>query len=281
MLRIKRRKLIQSNLESILLRVHGLLLGVVLGASPLYVVAQDNPWFFGIHTVSNNVWMNDVLALADALINIPISNATNGDAPVDFTAFQYHYMSLKDNGEAVDFKQNNPYGFKAYDLFNNMEFGAKVGWLGSVSPIGAYVYGAYGINQYKLRFLGERDYNKHKLQSLRAGVGIRISPLYFLVEDNDWCPIFEVGTTYVHNFKYKGPNGSDINQINNGVRTSYAAGVQFNEGAGSVMVCFDMAHYDIFNRNYTPDGGFWYPYANFKNKDMNFSLRVTLNIWDD
>ena len=222
-----------------------------------------------------------MLSLGLSFVNNPIARATDGKAPVDFTVFQYHYMSLKDNGETVDFERNNAYGFKSYDLFNNLEFGIKVGWLGSVSPIGAYVYGAYGINQYKLRFLGEREYNKHKLQSLRAGLGIRISPLYFLMDEYDWCPIFEVGTTYVYNFKYKGPNGGDIDQINNGIRTSYAAGVQFNDGASSVMVCFDMAHYDIFNRNYTPDGGFWFPYANLRTKDMNFSLRMTFNLWDD
>ena len=129
--------------------------------------------------------------------------------------------------------------------------------------------------------MGEREFNKHKIQSLRTGVGIRMSPLYFLMERHDWCPILEVGTTYVYNFKYKGPNDSDIEQINNGVRTSYAAGVLFREGTCSVMACFDMAHYDLFNRNYTPDDGFWFPYANLRTKDMNFSLRVALNFWHD
>ena len=66
------------------------------------------------------------------------------------------------------------------------------------------------------------------------------------------------------------------------MRSSYAIGVQFGEeGEGAVMLCMDMAHYDIFNRDYTPDGGFWYSYANFKSKDMNFSLRFTYNIFDN
>lgn len=258
-----------------------LLLCLFIFGCPFASSGQDNPWFFGLHTYSNNVWTNDVLSIARAFVNIPVANAIGSDAPIDLNIIDVHYLSMKDNGENVDFKRNNPYGFKAYDLFNHLEFGAKVGWLGRVSPIGAYVYGAYGLNQYKLRFLGEREYSKHRMHSLRAGVGVRISPLYFLMKDYDWCPIFEVGTTYVYNFKYKGPNGSDVNQINNGMRTSYAAGVIFDEGAGSVMLCFDMSHYDIFNRQYTPDGGFWFPYANFKNNDMNFSLRVSLNLWDD
>ena len=246
------------------------------------VSAQENPWFFGLHTRSNSVLTNDLLAIGDVLVNEAIASATDGAASADFILYNLHYVKLEDNGEVVDFKRNNPYGYTSYDLFNDIEAGIKFGWQGAQSPIGAYVYAAYGINQYKLRFLGERDYNKHKLQSFRAGVGVRISPLRFLLDDYEWCPLVELGTTYVNNFSYKGPNGSDTDQINNGMRSSYAIGAQFGEeGEFSVMLCMDMAHYDIFNRNYTPDDGFWFPYANFKSKDMNFSLRVTLNIFDD
>lgn len=246
------------------------------------VHSQDNPWFFGIHTRSNHVLTNDVLAIADMLVNVAIASATDGAASTDYSLYNYHYVNLEDNGEKIDFKRNNPYGFKAYDLFNDIEAGLKVGWQGAESPVGIYLYGAYGCNQYKLRFLGERDYNNHRMQSLRTGVGIRISPLRFLLEDYNWCPIIELGTTYINNFSYKGPNGNDKDQINNGMRSSYAIGIQFGEeGTGAIMLYMDMAHYDIFNRNYTPDGGFWYPYANFKSEDMNFSLRLTYNIFDD
>lgn len=254
-----------------------LLLG---GTHPIF--AQENPWIFGLYTRSNSVVTNDILGLADILVNSAVAEATDGAASSDFILYNYHYVKLEDNGETIDFKRNNPYGFTAYDLFNDIEAGIKLGWQGAQSPIGVYVYGAYGINQYKLRFLGERDYSKHKLQSYRVGVGVRISPLRFLLEDYEWCPIIELGTTYIGNFSYKGPNGSDRNQINNGMRSTFALGAQFGEeGNVSVMLCMDMAHYDIFNRDYTPDGGFWFPYANFKSKDMNFSLRVSLSLWDD
>lgn len=258
-----------------------LLVPLLLGEA-VPVSAQESPWIFGLYTRSNHVLTNDLMAVVDVLANTAISSLTDGAASADFIAYNYHYVDLKDNGEKIDFKRNNPYGFTAYDLFNDIEAGLKFGWQGAQSPIGAYVYGAYGINQYKLRFLGERDYSKHKLQSFRVGVGVRISPLRFLLDDYEWCPIIELGTTYVNNFSYKGPYGSDKDQVNNGLRTSYAIGAQFGEeGNVSVMLCMDMANYDIFNRDYTPDGGFWYPYANFKSKDMNFSLRLTLNIWDE
>lgn len=228
------------------------------------------------------MWTNDVLSFADTFVNYAIATVTDGTASSDYILYNYHYVKLEDNGESVDFKRNNPYGFKSYELFNDVEAGLKVGWHGAQSPIGVYVYGAYGINQFKLRFLGEHEYNKHKLQSIRVGVGARVSPLRFLLDEYNWCPIIELGTTYVNNFSYKGPNGNDKNQINNGMRSSYAIGVQFGEyGKHSVMVCMDMANYDIFNRNYTPDGGFWYPYANLRSKDMNFSLRLSFNLFED
>ena len=52
---------------------------------------------------------------------------------------------------------------------------------------------------------------------------------------------------------------------------NYAIGA-YIEDFGAILVKFDMAHYDLFNKDYTPDGGFWYPYANFKNKDFNIFL---------
>ena len=109
---------------------------------------------------------------------------------------------------------------------------------------------------------------------------MRLSPLCFLMEEYDWCPIIEVGTTYVYNFSYKGPNGSDKDQINNGMKTSYSIGAQFSDGS-TLVVGFDMAHYNMFNKNYSSDGGYWFPYANFKNKDMNFYLRLNVRLADD
>lgn len=243
-------------------------------------IGQDNPWIFGLYTRSNHVITHNVLEYAKLLVNVPIAYATEGAATADWVPVDISYMSMKDNGESLDVKNSNPYGFTAYDLFNNIEAGLKFGWQGAESPIGAYVYGAYCLNQYKLRFLGDLNYNKHRIQSLQMGIGVRISPLRFLMDEYDWCPIFELGTTYVHNIKYKGPNGSDINQLNNGMRTSYAVGIQLAEGRQAIMVCMDMANYDLFNKDYTPDGGFWYPYANFSNNDMNFSLRWTFSLFE-
>lgn len=61
-------------------------------------------------------------------INVLIAHATDGKyAPLDFLLYNYHYVRLRDNGEDVDFKENNPYGFTSYDLFNDIEAGIYLG----------------------------------------------------------------------------------------------------------------------------------------------------------
>ena len=257
-----------------------IILSIAFVCSCLGIKAQS-AWFGGVYTNSNSGISSAVMGLGSTLINMGLNSLTDSDSPLcSYDPYSFHYMKLTDNGEKIDFKQSNPYGFKAYDLFNNIEAGVKVGWQGRESFVGFYGYAGYGQNQYKLRFLGERDYSKHKFQNLRTGVGMRLSPLRFLMDDYDWCPIIEVGTTYVYNFSYKGPNGSDKKQINNGMRTSYSVGAQFADGC-TLVVGFDMAHYNMFNKNYSPDGGYWFPYANFKNKDMNFYIRLNVRITDD
>jgi|GEM_PF-3692603 len=231
------------------------------------------PISIGLYTSSNHVLTHDVMQLATLAVSIPLTQLTGRGMSRDFALYNMHFMSLEDNGENIGFKTGHPFGFTSYDLFNSLEWGVKIGWRGSESPIGIYVTGGYALNQYKLRFLGEHEYSKHKLQSWRPGLILNLSSYRFFMDELEWgfAPFAEIGTTYVYNFKYKGPNDSNIDQINNGVRMNYAIGA-YIEDFGAILVKFDMAQYDFFNKNYTPDGGFWYPYANFKNKDFNIFL---------
>lgn len=231
------------------------------------------PISIGFYSNSNNVLTHDVSQLATWAASIPLTELTGRSISRDIALFHLHYMSLEDNGEAVDSKVSNPYGLSSYDLFNSFEWGLKIGWRGPESILGIYATGGYGINQYKFRFLGEREYNKHKLQSWRGGLMLNMNFGKLFWEDFDWgiAPFVEIGTTYVYNFKYKGPNDNNIDQINNGIRMNYALGA-YIEDFGTILLKLDVAHYDLFNKNYTPDGGFWYPYANFKNKDLNFFI---------
>lgn len=147
-----------------------IILSIAFVCSCLGIKAQS-AWFGGVYTNSNSGISSAVMGLGSTLINMGINSLTDSDSPLcSYDPYSFHYMKLTDNGEKIDFKQSNPYGFKAYDLFNNIEAGVKVGWQGRESFVGFYGYAGYGQNQYKLRFLGERDYSKHKFQNLRAGV---------------------------------------------------------------------------------------------------------------
>ena len=247
---------------------------------PKHADSQEKPLILGVYTHGNHFLSDNIMGLASLYFNAPLAAVTQGMSTVDLSVFHLRYLKMKDNGEAIDYEMPNPYGVTAYDLFNDIECGIKLGWQGAESPIGFYLYGAYGFNQYKLRFLGEQNFTKHTLQSWRTGIRVRISPFRPFSDVDEWYPIIELGTTYVSNFKYKGPYGNDKAQINNGMRTYYALGASIAD-RHTILLCLDMSHYDIFNRNYTPDGGFWYPYANFKNKDMIFSLRYCLSLWEE
>lgn len=259
-------------------RIFVLAIPLLLMEGKIYTANAQWPISIGLYGSSNHVLTHGVVQLATIAASIPLTALTQRNMSRDFALFRGHYISMKDNGEPVSFKASNPYGFTSYDLFNDLECGLKVGWRGLESLLGIYATGGYAINQYKLRFLGEHEYNKHKLQSWRAGLILNLSAYSFFLDDLDWdfAPFAEIGTTYVYNFKYKGPNNNDIDQINNGLRMNYALGT-YIEDFGTLLVKFEMAHYDMFNKDYTPDGGFWYPYANYKNTDFSifFGFRTT------
>ena len=249
---------------------------------PIQASAQDNPWVIGVYTRSNSFFTNNVMSLGGAVINYLISDAMDGVTTYDLLAYNYHYVDMKDDHGDIDVKRNKYYGLTAYDLFNDFEAGLKFGWHKQTSPIGAYVYGTYGMNQYKIRFAGDSDYNRHQLQNLRIGAGLEIIPLASNLEDAGLSPVIELKTAYIKNFKYSGPNGNDMDQINNGFRSSIAAGVTYGEnGIYSILLFMDFAHYDIFNSRYTPDGGITHPYSGFKSKDMNFGLRVSCKLFGE
>ena len=144
------------------------------------------PISIGLYTSSNHVLTHDVMQLATLAVSIPLTQLTGRGMSRDFALYNMHFMSLEDNGENIGFKTGHPFGFTSYDLFNSLEWGVKIGWRGSESPIGIYVTGGYALNQYKLRFLGEHEYSKHKLQSWRPGLILNLSSYRFFMDELEW-----------------------------------------------------------------------------------------------
>ena len=259
-----------------------LFLCLFVGLYCISATAQENPWYFGIRTNSSNFWTSKVTSIGEIWINYALARAINGAATFNTIVYNYHYMSIDDRYGSVDFSRNNPYGFTAYDLFNDLEAGLKAGWQGEDAPIGIGGYVSYGFNQYHLRSKGAEGYGNFKIQSLHFGLDLTISPVRYWLEEYGWCPVAEVGGTYVKPLSCKTPYGSDASQANSGFRSRYAIGVQFGEdGKTALMLCMDMAHYDLLDAGYTVEGTVPHPFEGFKSKDMNFGLQLRIRLFED
>ena len=247
--------------------VRRLLLTVVLGCS-LSASAQYNPWVVGLHTSSTSLYTNTVLSLGEVFVNNFIANKMDGVTSYHFTVYNYHDLKMESDQGDIRVKRNTFYGLTAFDLFNDFEVGLKFGWHELTSPIGAYLYATYGMNQYKIQFPDDTGYQRHELQNIRIGAELEFTPLVGNLPDGGVSPILSVKTSYIKNFKYTGPEGFDLDMVNNGFRSTFAAGVTYGEdGCYSAMLFLDITHYDIFK--------------NLRTRDMNIGLRLGVKLFDD
>lgn len=247
--------------------VRRLLLTVVLGCS-LSASAQYNPWVIGLHTSSTSLYTNTVLSLGEVFVNNLIANKMDGVTSYHFTVYNYHDLKMDGDQGDIRVKRNTFYGLTAFDLFNDFEVGLKFGWHELTSPFGAYLYATYGMNQYKIELPEDTGYKRHELQNIRIGAEFELTPLVDNLPDGGVSPILSVKTSYIKNFKYTGPEGFDLDMVNNGFRSTFAAGVTYGEdGCYAAMLFLDIVHYNIFK--------------NLRTRDMNIGLRLGVKLFDD
>lgn len=249
-----------------------LLLGIAFMGLPLCTNAQ-NGWFYGVDGAASNYWTSQVLSAADIGINALIGKGDMGHYHLG-----YNYLNLKENGDKVSLKRGKANGFSMSDLTNRIEFGAKVGYMSPTSPIGVYVKAYYGYQRFRTQFLQDDSWMKHKIHSFIPGIGVRISPFTNWWDEYEWYPFVEIGTSYVYHFKYDGPYGSDRNQLNNGMRTSYAIGAGFGDEDEpfTVLLGFEMDNFDMFNKDYSPDGGVTKPFAFTSSHNYYFYIKAEI-----
>lgn len=245
------------------------LLGLVLLASPI-VVNSQNGWFYGLDGTASNFYTSQVLSLAETGINYLTKQNFFG-THIGLTSFR-----IKENGDKVDLKYGSPYGLSMSDLLDDIEFGVKVGYMSPTSPIGVYVKANYGFEQFKTRFIQDTDYMKHKIHSFVPGLGIRISPFVNMLDDNGWYPYIDLGTSYVYRMKYDGPFGNDKDQLNNGMRTSYAIGIgrETDNGIMTYTLGMEMDNFDFFNKDYSVDGSTTKPFAYTQSNKYYFYFKI-------
>lgn len=230
--------------------------------------AQYNPWVIGLHTSSTSLYTNTVLSLGEVFVNNLIANKMDGVTSYHFTVYNYHDLKMESPDGDVRVKRNTFYGLTAFDLFNDFEVGLKFGWHELTSPFGAYLYATYGMNQYKIELPEDTGYKRHELQNIRIGAEFELTPLVDNLPDGGVSPILSVKTSYIKNFKYTGPEGFDLDMVNNGFRSTFAAGVTYGEdGCYAAMLFFDIVHYNIFK--------------NLRTRDMNIGLRLGVKLFDD
>lgn len=220
----------------------------------------ESDFNFTLYGGSSNFWSN-------TLFQIPInglSNLTNylvnGEGSLG-GAYRLDLLSIKEGGNKVSIYQGKFFGFKAKDLFSDIQYGLKLGWAPKFSPFGVYVSCAYQFRRFEGDF-SQIGHNVYKLNSIRPGIGIRVTPFISLVEDDKWSPIVEIGTSYNYYFNTKGPFDNAKDQFNSGMISTFAVGARSKYV--SITGGVEIHQYSIFNKKFSPDNGITLPYADVK-----------------
>lgn len=238
-------------------------------------------FIFGVEGYSGNLWSATALAVPTAIINGTILSLQRHNDDLldeyfeDFSdlAFAYRVNRIKVNNQKIKSDGNNYLGFKAKDLFRDIEYTLKIGWQPEQIPVGFYARIGYRHENFQTRLDETHEWTKHRLNCLRPGVCIRISPLENMIREYGVCPILDIGSNYDYYLSYKGEYGNDKSQLNNGISTFFGIGVKSEHG-NSLMLTLDRQNYNLFNKDYEVDG--LKPYEDVKTNRYN--IRVSLNL---
>lgn len=184
---------------------------------------------------------------------------------------------LKENGDpVVSFKRT--LGFKLKDLMHYFRTGGKIGWTGGLnSCFGVYGQVYYEHRRHDIRLQHEDEHTSSWTNSLLPGIGIRFTPQFWTDED-EYNPYIEIGTTYTHIFGCKSRYGRDKDQFGHGLTYSFGIGVRGNgmNRNTKVFVGFELPKYDYFNRKWSNDGGYYFPYANIRDRRWRISINISV-----
>lgn len=255
-----------------------LLLLLLMLLCPVSTFAQGQ-FILGVECNSGNFWSETLLGLPTRFINGVILGVQGYDieemGSFPGSSMTYRYNRIKVNGQKVDYEGHNFFGYKAVDLFRDFEYSLKFGWQPAQIPVGFYARVGYRHENFETKISDVDDWTKHRINCLRPGIGIRISPLENLIDKHNWCPIIEIGSTYDYYLNYKGVYGKDKDQLNDGISWCVGLGVKYKSGT-ALMLTLDCQNYDLFNKDYTING--MKPYENTESKHFNISLSFSLGL---
>lgn len=250
-----------------------LILAVTLLTTSMAANAQSD-FNFNVYGGSTNFWSSAFMQIpSNILSGIPYifldeENAIGGQ-------LRYEFFDIKDDIGKIKIDKGDYFGFKATDLFSNIQYGLKFGWAPRMSFFGVYISCAYQYRQFRaeMRDMGS---TKYKMSSVRPGIGIRITPLTRLLEDGKWSPIIELGTSYNYYFNVTAPFDNDKSQFNSGMVSTLAIGMR--NLSWSITAGAEIDHYNLFNKDYSPDNGLTHPYADFKTHHITAFVAVSCEL---
>lgn len=250
---------------------------LVLGSFPL---KAQSGFFFGVDAASANLWTSMGINLVDLLVDVLLLEDAYDDwevTPSIGSRVTYDIMKFRDDDTKVMLNPDDWWGFRQLcgfrekDLFGHLIGNIKVGWMGAYSPIGFYLHAGYDYRNFSMRLPYQTESEEYKIGTFNPGIGIRISPGNFY-DSNGEGLLLEVGTNYNLRSFYRGPYDNDKTQLNNNLSYSVALGI--GRSYSSVLVGFEWSSKDLFNREYTPDNGLFYPYYNLSSKIMSIYLSI-------
>ena len=253
-----------------------LLLGSLVLSSSFMAKAQKravSPFQLNVVGESTNFWSNDYLALPAALVNYGLTRLFEGDVEDGFgtTALNFDLFSVKQNGVKVRNNNGKYFGFKAKDMFSNVNYGLRFGYQATYVPIGVYVSCLYNYRRFEADLGVGGQTEKFKMHNIKPGIGVRLTPFIGMLEKEGLSPMLEAGVAYTAVLAAEGPYNNDKDQFKGGLSSNYALGVRF--GNNNVSAGVEVNHYNVFNEDFTPDGGITYPYQGVKTSHYTISIR--------
>lgn len=154
----------------------------------------------------------------------------------------------------------------------------------SYAPLEIYMDCKASLYSFKTKFPNTDGYTRHNLWEIKPGLGVQFSSKD-LMRKKGTSPILRVGVNYSGLNLYKGMYGKDKGQLEKGINTIYGIGRQWFsnnildagiEGITGIILEFEVPHHSLFNKDYTSDGGYYYPFANVKSRLYTMYLTAYL-----
>lgn len=187
----------------------------------------------------------------------------------------YRWNEMKNYGSKIETDNFRFFGFKAVDLFRDFEYSLKFGWQPQQIPVGFYAKIGYKHENFNSRIDENSNWTKHRINTFRPGLGIKVSPLENLLGNKAFCPVFEIGSTYNYHFNYKGGMNSDVKELNNGISAHIAVGAKMKSGT-ALFLRFEKDTYDLFNKDYTVNGV--KPYEGYTTNRCNLTFSIDVGL---